>query len=67
MPKAEPGYTTTEFYVALVTSFIGLLTTLGVIHPSTDTVNAILGFVALVAPILVFVISGGVRKQGTAA
>lgn len=62
---AEPGYTTTEFWVALVTSLIGLLTAFHVYHFTNDEVQGILGVVTLVAPVVAYVISRGIRKSGS--
>jgi hypothetical protein len=62
---AEPGFLTTEFWVALATQLIGLLTVTGVIHPSTETVNGIMGLLALIVPTIAYALSRGIRKSGT--
>lgn len=66
-PVAEPGYTTTEFWVSLASQLIGLLTVVGVIHPSTETVNGIIGLLTLVVPAIAYPLSRGIRKSGTTA
>jgi uncharacterized membrane protein len=64
-PSAEPGYTTTEFWVALVTSVIGLLVLFNIIKISNAQNQAIVGLVALVAPQVIYILSRGIRKIGT--
>jgi ABC-type spermidine/putrescine transport system permease subunit II len=66
-PSAEPGYTTTEFWVALVTSVIGLLVLFNIIKISNGQTQAIVGLVALVAPQVIYILSRGIRKIGTSA
>lgn len=66
-PSAEPGYTTTEFWVALVTSVIGLLMLFNVIKVSNAQVQSIVGLVALVTPQVIYILSRGIRKSGTGA
>lgn len=63
-PQPEPGYTTTEFWLALVTSVIGLLVMFNVIHLNDGQQQAILGLVALVAPQVIYILSRGIRKIG---
>lgn len=60
----EPGYTTTEFWVALVTSVIGLLVMFDVIKFTTAQTQAVVGLVALVAPQAIYILSRGIRKVG---
>lgn len=60
---AEPGYTTTEFWLTVVTSFIGLLTTFNVVHFTNPQMQALLGFAGLVIPVIVYTISRGIRKK----
>lgn len=62
---AEPGYTTTEFWVTLATEGIGLLTLTGVIHPAAGLTDAVGGIVATVVPAVVYAVSRGIRKAGT--
>lgn len=64
---AEPGYTTTEFWLALAVSVIGLLTVFGVIHLASAQVNAIMGALELIVPNAIYAISRGIRKAGTSA
>jgi len=63
--SAEPGYMTTEFWVAVVVTFIGLLTQFGVIHPSDEQTNQIVALLELVLPVVFYSISRGIRKMGT--
>lgn len=62
---AEPGYTTTEFWVAVVVALIGLLTAFHVYSFTNTQVQAILGVVAIVAPAVAYIVSRGLRKSGT--
>ena len=63
--EPEPGYTTTEFWIALVTSLLGLLTMFSVVKFTTAQVQAIIGLVALVVPQGLYILSRGIRKQGS--
>jgi hypothetical protein len=62
---AESGFTTSEFWGKVAVQFIALLTLLGVVHPSSGTVDGIVGLVGLVGPELGYAISRGIRKRGT--
>jgi hypothetical protein len=75
-PVAEPGYTTTEFWVTLITMIIGLAVLIGPafgLHLTINsadpaTVQAIQyagGILALVVPAIVYAISRAIRKIGT--
>lgn len=64
---AEPGYLTTEFWMAVVVQLLGLLALVGVIQLPSATVQAIVGLVGLVAPQVAYAISRGIRKSGTPA
>lgn len=63
-PAPEPGYTTTEFWLAVPVSVVGLLETLGVIHLGSGQLQQIAGLVALVAPSVAYVIGRSIRKRG---
>ena len=60
----EPGYMTTEFWMALATSVIGLLLTFKVVNLNDGQVQQILGLLALIVPQGLYVLSRGIRKQG---
>lgn len=60
----EPGYQTTEFWMALATSVIGLLMTFKVVNLNDGAVQQILGLLALVVPQALYIVSRGIRKQG---
>jgi hypothetical protein len=68
---AEPGWTTTEFWATLLSMFVGLLTTLGVIHVNigdpavANEVQVIAGLLALVVPAVAYAIGRSIRKSGT--
>lgn len=63
-PQPEPGYLTTEFWMALATSVIGLLILFNVIKVTTEQQQAILGLIGLVAPQVIYILSRGIRKIG---
>jgi len=71
-PPAEPGYTTTEWWATVLTMFVGLLTTLGVIHVNVGSsvvageIQTGAGLAAMVVPAGIYAISRGIRKVGTA-
>ena len=70
-PTAEPGYTTTEFWVTILTMLIGLLTTLGVIHVNVGTaavnvaVQELAGLLAMFVPAGLYALGRSIRKSGT--
>lgn len=61
----EPGYTTTEFWVTLVTALLGVLTAFNVIHFTNAQTQVVVGFSALVIPAVAYIISRGVRKKSS--
>lgn len=61
----EPGYTTTEFWMAAVSQIVGLLTIFNVVHLTSAQTQGILGFAALVIPSALYAISRGIRKKGS--
>jgi len=64
-PPAEPGYLTSEFWMAVVVQLISLLLLFGVIHITNAQVQAIVGVAGLVVPQALYAISRGIRKAGT--
>ena len=60
----EPGYMTTEFWLALATDAISLLVLFHVVTFTGDQVQAILGTVGLVASNAIYILSRGIRKIG---
>jgi hypothetical protein len=62
----EPGYLTTEFWVSLATSIIGLLIMFGLVKFTTAQTQAIIGLVTLVVPNALYILSRGIRKQNQA-
>ena len=61
----EPGYLTTEFWMAVAVQLISLLTLFGVIHIGSAQTQAILGMLGLVVPQALYALSRGLRKAGT--
>lgn len=64
-PSAEPGWQTTEFWKSFVIASLGLLTMFGIIHPASADVDTVAGGLAAVLPTVAYIISRGIRKQGT--
>lgn len=63
-PSPEPGYTTTEFWVAVPVSAVGLAETLGWIHVGPAALQSIAGLVLLVAPSVAYILGRSLRKAG---
>ena len=64
---AEPGFTTTEFWVTIATEFLALLTMLHVVSFTSDQTQGLIGMAGLILPAVAYAISRGVRKRGTTA
>jgi len=68
---AEPGWATTEFWATVISMFIGLLATFGVIHVNVgdpavaSEVQMIAGLLAVVVPAVAYAIGRSIRKSGT--
>lgn len=64
-PSAEPGQTTTEFWVTLVVSALALLAGFNVVHVTDAQQQAVVGFTAAAVTAASYILSRGIRKAGT--
>lgn len=64
MTEPEPGYTTTEFWMTLAAALIGVLVAFHVVVFTDAQRQSVLGLVAIVAPVVAYVLSRGIRKVG---
>lgn len=63
-PPVEPGYTTTEFWVALATAILGIAVAFGL--PLTDAKSkSISALILVVAPVVAYILARGIRKAGS--
>jgi len=65
----KEGYKTTEFWVTLVTSIVGLLVLLGIITPDKSTeivtlTQQIIASVMIIVPQIGYILSRGKAKSG---
>lgn len=64
-PVAEPGYTTTEFWVAVFGNGVSFLTAFNIIHFTSSQAQVIGGLATMAATNIAYAISRGIRKSGT--
>jgi hypothetical protein len=62
---AEPGYTTTEFWLTAASAIIAMLIAFNIVNITTSQVQSIMGVLGVMVPIAIYTISRGLRKNGT--
>ncbi len=64
-PVAEPGYMTTEFWLAIFGNIVSFLVAFNFIHFTNEQTQVIGGLATMAATNIAYALARGIRKNGT--